>query len=96
MLLSSVIEKCSQEDFLAFLRKELPKTLLDSKYEDMYRHIFELGDFMPKIVSKDNSVIPIQLTKAELCAILKNAENYLPFLKEVSEGKTVSEKIMDK
>lgn len=94
-LKGSVIEKCSQEDFLAFLKKELPKTPLDSKYEDMYKHIFELGDFMPKIVSKDNSVIPVQLTKAELCAILKNAEKYLPFLSEASDGKTVSEKIID-
>lgn len=90
-----VIEKCSQEDFIAFLRKELPKEPLDSKYEDMYKHIFELGDFMPKIVCKDNGVVPIQLTKAELSIILKNAEKYLPFLSEVEDGKTVSEKIMD-
>lgn len=90
-----VIEKCSQEDFIAFLRKELPKEPLDSKYEDMYKHIFELGDFVPKIVSKDNGVVPIQLTKAELSIILKNAEKYLPFLSEVADGKTVSEKIMD-
>ena len=90
-----VEKKCSQEDFLDFLKKQLPKEPADSRYEEMYRHIYELSDFMPKIVSKDNSVIPVQLTKAELSAILKNAEAYLPFLSEKSDGKTVSEKIKD-
>lgn len=90
-----VEKKCSQEDFLDFLKKQLPKEPADSRYEEMYRHIYELSDFMPKIVSKDNSVIPVQLTKAELAAILKNAEAYLPFLTETSDGKTVSEKIRD-
>ncbi|MDD6021331.1 MAG: type II CRISPR RNA-guided endonuclease Cas9 [Oscillospiraceae bacterium] len=90
-----VEKKCTQEDFLDFLKKQLPKEPADSKYEEMYRHIYELSDFMPKIVSKDNSIIPVQLAKAELSAILKNAEGYLPFLSEVSDGKTVSEKIKD-
>ncbi|MGN1417703.1 MAG: type II CRISPR RNA-guided endonuclease Cas9, partial [Acutalibacteraceae bacterium] len=90
-----VEKKCSQEEFIDFLKKQLPKEPADNKYEQMYKHIFELSDFMPKIVSKDNSVIPIQLTRAELSAILKNAESYLPFLKEMTDGKTISDKIKD-
>lgn len=86
---------CTQEKFCEFLKKQLPKTCGAPKYEDMYLQI-ETGTFLPKAVSKDNSVIPMQIQKAELCAILKNAESYLPFLKDVDKsGKSVSQKIID-
>ena len=39
----------------------------------MYKEI-ETSSFMPKAVTKDNSVIPMQLNRAELEAILSNAE----------------------
>lgn len=55
----------------------------------------ELQKFLPKLRTKDNSVIPYQLNKIELNKILSNAENYLPFLKtKDSSGFTVSEKII--
>ena len=91
----SVEKKCSQSDFLDFLKKQLPKEPCAPECEQMYSEI-ALGIFMPKIVSKDNAVIPMQVNKAELLAILNNAATYLPFLNEKDEtGKTVSEKIMD-
>lgn len=91
----SVEKKCNQQEFIDFLKKQLPKENTDVKYEQMYSEI-ALGTFMPKIVSKDNAVIPMQVNKSELIAILKNAENYLEFLKEKDEsGKTVSNKILD-
>lgn len=91
----SVDKKCQQQDFLDFLKKQLPKENNDEKYVQMYCEI-ALGTFMPKIVSKDNAVIPMQVNKAELTKILENASNYLPFLIEKDEtGKTVSEKILD-
>lgn len=91
----SVEKKCSQQDFLDFLKKQLPKENPDKKYEKMYSEI-SLGTFMPKIVSKDNAVIPMQVNKAELVAILNNACAYLPFLTEKDEkGRTVSDKILD-
>lgn len=74
----SCYEKCDQETFCDFLRKQLPKELLDEKYAQMYKEI-ETSSFMPKAVTKDNSVIPMQLNRAELEAILSNAKNYLPF-----------------
>lgn len=90
-----VMKKCDQETFCDFLRKQLPKELLDEKYAQMYKEI-ETSSFMPKAVTKDNSVIPMQLNRAELEAILSNAKNYLPFLADRdSSGKTVSEKIID-
>lgn len=77
------------------LNQQLPKELLDEKYAQMYKEI-ETSSFMPKAVTKDNSVIPMQLNRAELEAILSNAKNYLPFLADRdSSGKTVSEKIID-
>ncbi len=90
-----VVKKCSQELFCDFLKKQLPKCATDEKYERMFAEI-EAGTFMPKAVSKNNSVIPMQINMKELKAILKNAQEYLPFLKETDEsGKTVSDKIID-
>ncbi len=92
---SAVIKKCTQEDFCDFLKKQLPKDIPDEKYLQMYNEI-AAGSFMPKIVSKDNSVIPMQLNRAELKMILSNAEKYCDFLLEKDESnKTVSEKIID-
>ncbi len=91
----SVEKKCVQQDFLDFLKKQLPKTCPSEEYATMYDEI-ALGTFMPKIVSKDNSVIPMQINKAELVTILKNVSGYLPFLNEKDEkGKTVIDKILD-
>lgn len=86
---------CTQENFCEFLKKQLPKDCGDQKYLSMYEEIAS-GTFMPKVVSKDNSVIPMQIHKAELLKILQNAEQYLPFLnKKDKSEKTVSQKIID-
>lgn len=91
----SVEKKCNQQEFIDFLKKQLPKECKDNEYATMYADI-EAGIFMPKIVSKDNAVIPMQVNKAELLAILENASNYLPFLvQKDSLGKTTIEKIVD-
>lgn len=91
----SVEKRCSQEEFCKFLAKELPKEPAEEKYAQMYNEI-AAGVFMPKAVTKDNSVIPMQVNREELKAILKNACKYLPFLNQKDNvGKTVSEKIED-
>lgn len=87
--------KCTQELFCAFLKKQLPAKVMDDEYAVMYEEI-AAESFMPKQVMKDNSVIPMQINRAELEQILCNAEQYLPFLTQQDEtGKTVSQKIMD-
>lgn len=91
--------KCTQEDFIAFLKKELKTELLienlPPEYQQMVNDV-NSGNFMPKIVSKDNAVIPMQVNLSELKAILNNAQNYLPFLNNKdTDGKTVSDKIID-
>lgn len=88
-------KKCGQNEFCEFLKKILPKECPNTKYENMYSEIAS-GVFMPKAVSKDNSVIPMQIQKAELEAILRNAKEYLPFLSISDENsKTVEQKIID-
>ncbi len=84
---------CTQQEFCDYLKKNLKKCE-NEEYADMFSRI-EAGVFMPKQVNKDNGVIPMQVHKAELEAILKNAKEYLPFLKQADEnGITVCEKIL--
>lgn len=91
----SVEKKCTQDDFLDYLKKQLPPEPADEKYAEMYEEI-ALHTFLPKIVTKDNSVIPMQVNKAELVKILDNASDRFPFLKNIDEsGKTVKQEIID-
>ncbi len=90
----AVEKKCSsQQVFCDFLKKKLGNCK-DEKYSEMFARI-ENGTFMPKQVNKGNGVIPMQIHRAELEAILKNVEKYLPFLiAKDDNGLTVSDKII--
>lgn len=74
------------------------KKLLKDIDDDDVKYILdeiEKGTFLPKQRTSSNGVIPNQVHRAELKVILKNAETYLPFLKEKDEsGLTVSERIL--
>lgn len=86
---------CSREDFYKLLDKEVLKNLKDCEEKAYIQQQITLGQFLPKQKGSDNSVIPYQIHEKELKQILKNAEEYLPFLKEKDEsGFTVSEKIL--
>lgn len=67
-----------QDKFCKYLKKKFEK-LDKTGYEEMFDKI-ENGTFMPKIVVKDNGIIPMQVNRSELKAILKNASTYLEFL----------------
>lgn len=55
----------------------------------------EKESFLPKQLTPGNGIIPNQIHKMEMVAILKNAEKYLSFLCEKDEsGLTVSERIV--
>lgn len=55
----------------------------------------EKEQFLPKQMTGENGIIANQIHKKELSRILKNAEEYLPFLKEIDEsGLSVSERIV--
>ena len=85
---------CNQEAFCKYLLKAF-KNLPQNGYEEMFSAL-ESATFMPKQHIKDNGIIPMQINRAELEMILKNASGYLPFLNEADErGKTVAGKIID-
>ena len=87
--------RCTQEEFCAFLKKELPKyTGNDQRFIRMFSEI-EGGTFLTRLHSKENRLIPYQIHKRELTAILDNASGYLPFLTETDDsGITAREKIV--
>lgn len=85
---------CKQEDFCAFLKTTLGDMKNDPDMADIWAQI-EGKNFLPKLKGSDNGVIPNQLHKIELKAILKNASSYLPFLNETdADGLTVADKIL--
>lgn len=86
--------RCEQDAFCKYLLKVF-KDLPQDGYEEMFVEL-EAQSFMPKQRIKDNGVIPMQINRSELTAILDNAKGYLEFLNETDEkGKSVSDKIID-
>ncbi len=75
-------KECSREEFYAFLKKEVVDRIEDKGVTEMLIQEIELGTFLPKQVCKENGVIPYQLQEVELLKIVRNAGEYLPFLKE--------------
>lgn len=87
-------EKTKREE----LYKQIKSILKSASEEDQdVKYILNEIDqdsFLPKQRTKDNVVIPYQLHKVELEAILENASNHYPFLNEKSDGYSVKEKII--
>lgn len=85
--------KATQEEFCSYLAK-IFKNIDHTGYEEMFSKI-ENGNFMPKIVVKDNGVIPMQVNEKEVKTILNNASSYLSFLDEKDcDGIAVKDKIL--
>lgn len=85
---------CTRDDFYKKIKKAV--SMMPETNEKAYvLSEIETETFLPKQHTADNGVIPNQVHARELKAILKNAENYLPFLKEKDDtGLTSSEKII--
>ena len=87
----------SLEDFTKDILSIVEKITPEPKDEKLINEVIselKLGTFLPKQKTSDNRVIPYQLYLFELIKILDNAEKYLPFLSEVSDGYSVKEKII--
>ena len=83
-----------QEDIYAKIKKDISEFSNDSNVEYVLSEI-DKETFLPKQLTGANGIIPNQIHKKELVKILKNAESYLPFLKEKDEsGLTKSERII--
>lgn len=80
------------------LYNTIKKDFVNHKEDERVKAIFaemERETFLPKQLTSGNGIIPNQVHKKELKAILKNAEGYLPFLREKDEsGLSVSERIL--
>ena len=83
------------ENLYDTIKKELKDC---AEGDEQVRYILdqmEKEQFLPKQLTGANGVIPNQVHRKEMARILKNAESYLPFLKEQdASGYTVSERIL--
>ena len=86
--------KSNNEEFFKKIKK-LVSDMPDCEDKEYVLNEIETENFLPKQLTASNGVIPNQVHKAELKAILSKAETYLDFLKEKDDtGLTVSEKIL--
>ncbi|MCR5837612.1 MAG: type II CRISPR RNA-guided endonuclease Cas9 [Lachnospiraceae bacterium] len=82
-------------DLYATIKKDL-KDLPDTEEKQLILDEIEKETFLPKQLTASNGVIPNQIHLSELKVILKNAEEYLDFLKNVDDsGINNSEKIIE-
>lgn len=77
---------CSKDDFYKYLRSFVK--------DEKILSLMEQGEFLPKLRTSVNGVIPYQVHRAELNVILKNAEANFPFLKAEQDGYTIAKKII--
>lgn len=84
---------CTQELFYKYVKKVL-ENLEETEVTREILNKIELCTFMPLQRVKDNGVIPYQIHKEELVAILEKAKGNFPFLSEVSDGISTAEKII--
>lgn len=83
-----------EEDLYKQIKAVLKKAPDCEEKEYILKEI-ESESFLPKQLTASNGVIPNQVHAIEMKRILKNAENYLPFLKEKDvSGLSVSERIL--
>lgn len=92
------VKGANKDTFSEYLKKKLKglnvKPEDQAAYSDMMVRL-ESRSFLPKQKDTDNRIIPQQLYRQELEALLRNAENYLPMLTHADDtGLTVSEKIL--
>ena len=93
------VKKINQEEFCEVINKII-KNASVKETDDMYSDYIDMKSrleartFMPKQVNTNNRVIPYQLFYYELNKILEKASKYLPFLNEISDGLTNSNKLL--
>lgn len=88
-------KRCGQEDFNKYIEKLLSAIEADDALVKALREKAAARDLLPKITSKENGLIPFQLHRQELKAILDKASGYLPFLTQKdADGLTLCDKIL--
>ncbi|MBQ2902146.1 MAG: type II CRISPR RNA-guided endonuclease Cas9 [Agathobacter sp.] len=77
-------KQCSKDDFYLFLKKNVVSKIEEEKILYLVEELNK-GSFLPKLVTKENSVLPNQIHLYELNVILDNLEDKLPVIKENRE-----------
>lgn len=100
---AGLTKRASQEEFCEYLKNKLKKLVDFDSLGEITESSAELDKLFcrikaktafPKLRTKENGVIPVQLNEAELRKILSQAEKYLPFLAEKdAAGLTAAKKI---
>ncbi len=75
-------KQCNKADFYTFLRKNVLSKITNTEQSEYLKEELDKGTFLPKLVTKDNSVIPYQVHLYELRQIISNLEERMPLLKE--------------
>lgn len=78
-------KQCSQGELYAYLKKSVIDQIADKNAAQYLRDEMEHGTFLPKLVSKENSVIPYQIHLYELNRILENLQDRISLLKQEGE-----------
>ncbi|MBQ2777648.1 MAG: type II CRISPR RNA-guided endonuclease Cas9, partial [Peptococcaceae bacterium] len=78
-------KQCSQDDFYTFLKNNVLKKISDQTRTAYLAQELERGTFLPKQVTKENSVIPYQVHLYELKQIINNLKDRIPLLAEQGE-----------
>ena len=87
--------KCTQEDFGKYIKTVIKKITESDERIDYINAEIDSNNFMPKQVSKSNSVIPHQLHEKELKLILENLKRDYPvFDEKLSDDWSICEKIL--
>lgn len=91
-------DTCSHSEFSAYVLKVIEdiakkKNLWSNEDYKYIKKALKNADFMPKIVSKDNSLLPFQLNMYELKRILTVAEEKFEFLNQSDRYGSISDKI---
>lgn len=87
---------CTRSDFYKFLKEKLDKVTIPEALEekDYFLKKIENNELLLRQNSDQNGSFPMQLHLQELKAILKNQRKYYPFLCEIQDGITVTDKIV--
>lgn len=78
-------KQCTQSELYAYLKKNVVDVIPDKEAVQYLQDEIERGTFLPKLVSKENSVIPYQIHFYELNRILEHLQDRIPLLKKEGE-----------
>lgn len=87
---------CTRDEFYDFLKKILAQITDERAAEKVarIRESIESQEYLLRQNSDKNSSLPMQLNLEEMKVILANQAKYYPFLNEVSDGYSVTDKII--